>query len=185
MAHPFLASLAGRLCAQGVAVLRFQFPFMQQGSRRPDPPAVAQVAVRAALDEAARRVPGVPLFATGKSFGARMASQAQAQEAHPGLRGLVFFGFPLHPAGKPAITRAAHLSQVEVPMLFLQGTRDALADLALLEPVVRHLGARATLHVVEGADHAFHVLVRSGRNDDQVLDELATTAATWMRGHTR
>ena len=181
MEHAFLAALAQRLHDRGVAVLRFQFPFMQQGSRRPDPPPVAQAAIRAALAEAARRVPGVPLFATGKSFGARMSSQAQAQEPLPGMRGLVFFGFPLHPADKPGTARGEHLAQVELPMLFLQGTRDALANLDLIEPVVRQLGDRATLHVVDGADHAFHVLVRSGRNDAQVLDELATTAAAWMR----
>jgi predicted alpha/beta-hydrolase family hydrolase len=181
MHHDFLAALAQRLCAEGVAVLRFQFPFMQQGSRRPDPPAVAQAAVRAAVDEARQRLPGLPIFAGGKSFGARMSSQAQAADPMPGVRGLVFVGFPLHPAGKPAISRAAHLAEVGVPMLFLQGTRDALADLALVREVVQPLASRATLHVVEGADHAFHVLVRSGRNDTQVLDELATTAAQWMR----
>lgn len=182
MEHPFLAALAAGLHERSIAVLRFQFPFMQQGSRRPDPPAVAQAAIRAAAAEAARRLPGVPLFAGGKSFGARMSSQAQAASPLPGVRGLVFFGFPLHPAGKPATARGDHLQQVDVPMLFLQGTRDALADLPLLEPIVRRLGPRATLHVVDGADHAFHVLVRSGRTDAQVLDELAATAADWMRG---
>lgn len=181
MEHAFLAALAQRLVAQGVAVLRFQFPFMQQGSRRPDPPAVAQAAVRAAVEEAGRRCPGVPLFAGGKSFGARMSSQAQAQAPLAGVRGLVFVGFPLHPAGKPGTARADHLANVQLPMLFLQGTRDALADLALVQDVVQPLAPRATLHVVEGADHAFHVLVRSGRDDDEVLDELAATAAAWMR----
>jgi predicted alpha/beta-hydrolase family hydrolase len=181
MDHAFLAELAQRLCGQGIAVLRFQFPFMQQGSRRPDPPAVAQSAVRAAVEEARRRFPALPLFAGGKSFGARMSSQAQAAGSLPGVRGLVFVGFPLHPAGKPGTARAGHLAQVDVPMLFLQGTRDALADLALVRDVVQPLAARATLHVVEGADHAFHVLVRSGRTDAQVLDELAATAAHWMR----
>jgi predicted alpha/beta-hydrolase family hydrolase len=183
MEHAFLADLARGLQELGVAVLRFQFPFMQQGSRRPDAPVVAQAAIRAAVAEAARRVPGVPLFATGKSFGARMSSQAQAQQPLPGVRGLVFFGFPLHPAGKPGTARAEHLASVDVPMLFLQGTRDALADLPLVAPVVRGLGDRATLHVVDGADHAFHVLVRSGRDDGQVLAELATVAAAWMRAH--
>ncbi|MBC5784030.1 alpha/beta hydrolase [Ramlibacter sp. USB13] len=181
MDHAFLAALAGRLCAQGVAVLRFQFPFMQQGSRRPDPPAVAQAAVRTAVEEAGKRFPGLPLFAGGKSFGARMSSQAQAASPLPGVRGLVFVGFPLHPAGKPGITRAAHLDGVHVAMLFLQGTRDALADLSLVQEVVQPLRPRATLHVVDGADHAFHVLVRSGRTDAQVLDELALAAAQWMR----
>src|SRR4051812_16986636 len=163
MEHSFLESLSQALCERGIAVLRFQFPFMEQGSRRPDPPAVAQAAVRAAVREAARQLPGVPLFAGGKSFGARMSSQAQAQEPLAGVRGLVFFGFPLHGAGKPSTQRAEHLAQVRLPMLFLQGTRDALADLELVRRSVAPLAERATLHVVEGADHAFHVLVRSGR----------------------
>lgn len=180
MDHAFMASLAAALVARGVAVLRFQFPFMAQGSKRPDRPEVAQAAVRAAVAEAARRLPGVPLFAGGKSFGARMTSQAQAEAPLPGVRGLVFVGFPLHPAGQPGTKRAAHLAQVDVPMLFLQGTRDALADLALVRSVVEPLAPRATLHVVEGADHAFHVLVRSGRTDGEVLDELAGTIADWI-----
>lgn len=180
MDHAFMAALAGRLADRGIAVLRFQFPFMDQGSRRPDPPAVAQAAVRAAVAEAARRVPQVPLFAGGKSFGARMSSQAQAQDPLAGVRGLAFVGFPLHPAGKPGTARAAHLADVRIPMLFLQGTRDALADLALLRPVLAPLAPHATLHVVEGADHAFHVLGRSGRRDEDVLDELATTMVDWM-----
>lgn len=180
MDHAFMAALAGRLADRGIAVLRFQFPFMDQGSRRPDPPAVAQAAVRAAVAEAARRVPQVPLFAGGKSFGARMSSQAQAQDPLDGVRGLAFLGFPLHPAGKPGTARAAHLADVRIPMLFLQGTRDALADLALLRPVLAPLAPHATLHVVEGADHAFHVLGRSGRRDEDVLDELATTMVDWM-----
>jgi predicted alpha/beta-hydrolase family hydrolase len=180
MQHPFMGGLAQALVARGIAVLRFQFPFMQAGSRRPDPPAVAQAAVRAAVDEAARQLPGIPLFAGGKSFGGRMSSQAQAQQALPGVIGLVFVGFPLHPAGKPSSARADHLAQVQVPMLFLQGTRDALADLALVRAVVPALGERATLHVVEGADHAFHVLARSGRTDAQVLAELADAATAWI-----
>jgi len=183
MEHPFLASLAQGFCAAGIAVLRFQFPFMQQGSRRPDPPAVAQSAVRAAVQEAARHFPGLPLFAGGKSFGARMSSQAQAAEPLPGVRGLVFVGFPLHPAGKPGRSRADHLADVKLPMLFLQGTRDALAELALVQPVVAELATRATLQVVEGADHSFHVLVRSGRTDAEVMGELVDTAAGWMRRH--
>jgi len=181
MEHPFLAALAAGLCALGVAVLRYQFPFMQHGSRRPDPPAVAQAAVRAAVAEAGRRFPALPLFAGGKSFGGRMTSQAQAAEPLPGVRGLVFVGFPLHPDGRPGTERAKHLAQLQVPMLFLQGTRDALADLGLVREVVEALATRATLHVVEGADHAFHVLVRSGRTDEEVLAELAETAAAWMR----
>jgi predicted alpha/beta-hydrolase family hydrolase len=181
MEHPFMADLAARLHERGVAVLRFQFPFMQQGSRRPDSPAVAHAAVRAAVAQASQLLPGVPLFAGGKSFGARMSSQAQALDPLPGVRGLVFVGFPLHPAGKPGITRAEHLQQVQLPMLFLQGTRDALAELKLLRPVVQQLGKRATLHTIEHADHAFHVPVRSGRGDGDVLDELAATSTDWMR----
>jgi uncharacterized protein len=180
MTHPFMAALAAGLAGRGIAVLRFQFPFMEQGSKRPDAPAVAQAAVRAAVAEAASRWPGLPLFAGGKSFGGRMTSQAQAAQPLPGVGGLVFVGFPLHPAGKPASARAEHLAQVAVPMLFLQGTRDALADLALMRAVVGKLGHRATLHVVEGADHAFHVLVRSGRNDAQVIDELADAIVVWI-----
>ncbi|WP_427911522.1 alpha/beta family hydrolase [Ramlibacter sp. MMS24-I3-19] len=180
MQHAFMAALAQELADLGIAVLRFQFPFMEQGSRRPDTPAVAQAAVRAAVAEAARQLPGVPLFAGGKSFGGRMTSQAQAAAALPDVRGLVFVGFPLHPAGKPSLARAAHLAQVQLPMLFLQGTRDALADLPLVREATQPLGSRATLHVVEGADHAFHVLVRSGRTDAEVLEELAETTAAWM-----
>jgi predicted alpha/beta-hydrolase family hydrolase len=180
MAHPFLERLAQGLAGHGVAVLRYQFPFMAGGSRRPDPPAVAQAAVRSAVVEAVGRWPDLPLFAGGKSFGGRMASQAQAAEPLPSVRGLVFVGFPLHPAGKPSIARAAHLDAVQVPMLFLQGTRDALADLALLTPVVRDLGSRAVLHVVDGADHGFELLVRSGRTAGAVLDELIDATAGWL-----
>jgi predicted alpha/beta-hydrolase family hydrolase len=183
MHHAFMADIAAGLVARGVATLRFQFPFVEQGSRRPDRPEVAQAAVRAAVQEAARRLPGVPLFAGGKSFGARMSSQAQAGAALPQVRGLVFFGFPLHPAGKPSLARAAHLAQVQLPMLFLQGTRDALADLPLLGQAVAPLGSRATLHEVDGADHAFHVLVRSGRTDAQVREELLEAAVAWMQRH--
>jgi uncharacterized protein len=181
MRHAFMAAVAEGLARRGIAALRFQFPFMEQGSRRPDPPAVAQASVRAAVEEAARRWPHLPLFAGGKSFGARMTSQAQASEPLPGVRGLVFLGFPLHPAGKPAVQRAEHLAQVALPMLFLQGTRDALADLDLVRATAGALGERATLHVVEGADHGFEVLKRSGRTDEDVLEELAATAAAWMR----
>src|SRR4051812_48074057 len=162
MGHAFMEAIAIGLAERRIATLRFQFPFMEQGSKRPDPPAVAQAAVRAAVEEAAGKLPGLPLFAGGKSFGGRMTSQAQAAKPLAGVRGLVFVGFPLHPAGKPATERAKHLAQVELPMLFLQGTRDELADLELMRGVVTPLGQRATLHVVEGADHAFHVLARSG-----------------------
>jgi predicted alpha/beta-hydrolase family hydrolase len=180
MRHAFMQDLARALAASGVATLRFNFPFMEQGSKRTDAPAVAQATVRRAVAEAALRLPGVPLFAGGKSFGARMASQAQALDALPGVRGLVSVGFPLHPAGKPSTGRAAHLAQVRVPQLFLQGTRDALADLDLVRGTVAPLGALATLHVVEGADHGFHVLVRSGRKDAEVIEELAQVASAWM-----
>ena len=179
MRHAFMGAMAESLAARGVATLRFQFPFMEQGSKRPDTPKVAHAAVRAAVAEAAQRWPGVPLFAGGKSFGARMTSQAQALEPLPEVRGLIFVGFPLHPAGKPSVERAAHLSDVPLPMLFLQGTRDALADLALVRETAKVLGKRATLHTVEGADHAFHVLVRSGRTDAEVREELCDRIAAW------
>lgn len=181
MQHMFLAALAQGLAARRIATLRFQFPFAEQGSKRPDGPAVAQVVVRCAVAEAERRLPGVPLFAGGKSFGGRMSSQAQAEQPLAGVRGLVFVGFPLHPPSKPGVARAAHLQQVQVPMLFLQGTRDTLADLTLVRQVVDGLAARATLHVVEGADHAFHVLARSGRTDAEVLRELLDAMGEWMR----
>lgn len=183
MHHAFMAAMAHGLVERGIACLRFQFPFMQQGSRRPDPPAVAQAAVRAAVHEAARRLPGLPLFAGGKSFGGRMSSQAQAAEPLPGVRGLVFTGFALHAAGQPSLQRAAHLAGVQLPMLFLQGTRDALADLPLLREALAPLAGRAMLHVVDGADHAFHVLVRSGRTDAEVREELLDRMASWMLAH--
>jgi len=181
MNHAFMAALAKGLLQRGIATLRFQFPYMEQGSKRPDSPAVAQAAVRAAVEEAATRLPGVPLFAGGKSFGGRMTSQAQAAAPLPDVRGIVFVGFPLHPAGKPSMERASHLAEVEVPMLFLQGTRDALADLDRVRDATAKLGGRATLHVVEGADHSFHVLARSGRDDAQVREELLNTMAGWMK----
>jgi uncharacterized protein len=181
MAHPFMAAVAEGLAGHGVATLRYQFLYMEQGARRPDAPKAAHAAVRAAVAEAARRLPGTPLFAGGKSFGGRMSSQAAALEPMPGVRGLVFVGFPLHPAGKPADERAEHLSGVDLPMLFLQGTRDELASLALLEPMVRRLGARATLVLLDDADHAFHVRARSGRSDAQTLQALTSAAAGWMR----
>jgi len=180
MTHPFMAGVAAGLCERGVAVLRYQFAYMEQGSRRPDRPALAQAAVRAAVARAADLLPGVPLFAGGKSFGGRMSSQAQAQAPMQGVRGLVFFGFPLHAVGKPSDTRAAHLADVKVPMLFLQGSRDKLAELGLLRPVVAGLGKRATLVVVEQADHSFHVPVRSGRRDEEVMAALLDTVAEWM-----
>ncbi|WP_457323747.1 alpha/beta hydrolase family protein [Roseateles sp. P5_E11] len=180
MHHSFMAALSQALFDASVATLRYQFPYMERGSKRPDSPAVAHAAVRAAVAAARQRLPDTPLFAGGKSFGGRMTSQAQAAEAMPGVRGLVFVGFPLHPAGKPAIDRAAHLAQVAVPMLFLQGTRDELADLALLRGVVQGLGDPATLHLEDDADHAFHVRARSGRNDAQVVQALADAMAAWF-----
>ena len=180
MDHAFMAAIAEGLAERDIATLRFNFPFMEQGSKRPDSPNVAHAAIRAAVAEAARQMPGVPLFAGGKSYGGRMTTQAQAAEPLPGLKGIVLAGFPLHPAGKPSTERAAHLASVKLPMLFLQGTRDALADLDLITQTTTSLGKRATLQIVDGADHAFHVLVRSGRTDVQVRDELLNTMAAWM-----
>ena len=185
MHHAFLAELAKALAARGVATLRYQFPYMEQGSKRPDSPAVAHQAVRAAVAEAHRRLPGVPLFAGGKSFGGRMTSQAQSGQAMEGVTGLVFVGFPLHPAGQPSTQRAEHQERVGVPMLFLQGTRDTLADLALIKGVVEQLTPRATLHIEEGADHSFHVLARSGRRDAEVMEAIADSAAAWMTASVR
>ena len=172
MAHPFMAAVASELAERGIATLRYQFPYMEQRSKRPDPPKLAQATVRAAVAEAAKLAPSLPLFAGGKSFGGRMTSQAQAAPPLPGVRGLVFFGFPLHPAGKPSDERAAHLSDVQIPMLFLQGTRDALAELSLLKPVVQELGARASLRLFDDADHSFHVPAKSGRKDADVRREM-------------
>ena len=168
------------LAERGIATLRYQFPYMEKGSKRPDPPALAQATVRAAVAEAAVVCAELPLLAGGKSFGGRMTSQAQAKAPLEGVRGLAFFGFPLHPAGKPSAERADHLAQVKMPMLFLQGTRDALAELRLLEPLVKGLGREATLHLVEGADHSFHVLKSSGRNDRDVLVEILDAFAAWV-----
>ncbi|MFI4970364.1 MAG: alpha/beta family hydrolase [Lysobacterales bacterium] len=179
MAHPFMAAVAQGLAARGIATLRYQFPYMERGSKRPDTPKLAHATVRAAVVEAAQQLPGMPLFAGGKSFGGRMTSQAQASAPLSGVRGLIFLGFPLHPAGKPSDERGAHLFGVQVPMLFLQGTRDELAKPGLLQPLVERLGTRATLHVVANADHSFHVPVRSGRTDAQVMDELLDAVATW------
>src|ERR1041385_6063586 len=179
MRHPFLASVAQALAEVAIATLRYQFPYMEARARRPDPPAVAELAVRAAVAEAARAAPGPPLLAGGKSFGGRMTSSAQAKEPLPGVRGLLFLGFPLHPPGRPGDQRAEHLTQAQIPMLFLQGTRDEFADLKFLLPVIERLGTRATLHLVDGADHSFHVLKRSGRTDGEVLRELVAAIAEW------
>ncbi|TKR31070.1 alpha/beta hydrolase [Luteimonas gilva] len=180
MAHPFMEAVAKGLAERGIATLRYQFPYMERGSKRPDTPKLAQATVRAAVAEAARRLPDAPLFAGGKSFGGRMTSQAQAAEPMPGVRGLIFLGFPLHPAGKPSDERATHLADVKVPMLFLQGSRDDLAHLDLLRPLVERLGRRATLQVFDGADHSFHVPVRSGRKDEEVLGEMLDAIAAWV-----
>ncbi len=180
MTHPSMAAFAEGLAAHDVATLRFQFPYMEKGSKRPDLPAVAQAAVRAAVEEAGRLGAGLPLFAGGRSFGGRMTSQAQAKTPLPGVRGLVFVGFPLHPAGQPGIERAEHLSAIEIPMLFLQGTRDELAGLDLLGPVVEALGAKATLELFDDADHSFHVRARSGRNDAQVREAMLDATVAWM-----
>jgi predicted alpha/beta-hydrolase family hydrolase len=180
MRHPFMGAIAEALAERGIATLRYQFPYMEQGSRRPDVPAVAHATVRAAVAAAARAMPGIALVAGGKSFGGRMTSQAVAAAALPDVRGLAFLGFPLHPAGKPSDDRAAHLANVRVPMLFLQGTRDDLADLALLRPVVERLGTNAKLVLFDDADHSFHVPARSGRKDADVQAALADVIAGWI-----
>lgn len=179
MAHSFMTDLASALEARQIGTLRYNFPYMESGSKRPDPPALCHATVRAAVEEARKQAPGAKLLAGGKSFGGRMTSQAQAAKPLPEVRGLAFVGFPLHPAKKPSTERSTHLSDVKIPMLFLQGTRDDLADLTLLEPIVQKLGATATLKRIDAADHSFHVLARSGRNDQQVMTELADTIASW------
>ena len=181
MRHPFLVGVADALGAVGVATFRYQFPYMEEGRRSPDPPHVAEATVRSAVMAAVRAAPELPLIAGGKSFGGRMTSSAAAKRPLPGVRGLAFLGFPLHPPNRPADTRAAHLSDLQLPMLFLQGTRDDLADLALMRGVCERLGARATLHVVDEADHSFHVPKRSGRSAEDVVLALAQTLAAWAR----
>ena len=180
MRHAFMAAVAGDFAERGVATFRYNFPYMEAGSKRVDSPAVAHAAVRAAVAEAGRRAAGLPLFAGGKSFGGRMTSQAQALAPLVGVRGLVFFAFPLHPAGKPSDERAKHLTAITLPMLFLQGTADALAQLELLRPVVARLEPRATLKLVADADHVFHVPAKTGRKDGDVLAEFLDAAAGWM-----
>ena len=180
MAHPFMGTIANELAERGVATLRYQFPYMEQGSKRPDTPNLAQATVRAAVAEASRLVPELALFAGGKSFGGRMTSQAQATAPLPGVRGLVFLGFPLHPAGRPSDERAKHLFAVQIPMLFLQGTRDQLADLQLLQTLVGQLGTRATLKLFQDADHSFHVPARTGRKDSEIMAEMADALAEWI-----
>ena len=179
MNHPFMQRAAAALATRGIATHRFDFPYMQAKRSRPDTPAVAQDAVRNAVAEAARAHAGLPLLAGGKSFGGRMTSQAQAAAPMPGVRGLVFFGFPLHPPGRQGIERAEHLTAVDVPMLFLQGTRDEFAQLALVQTVVKGLGDRATLHLIEAGDHSFKVPKRTGKTEADVMDELADTIQQW------
>lgn len=180
MEHPSMAVVAEELAARGIATLRFQFPYMEHRSRRPDPPPVCHATVRAAVAEAARLAPALPLFAGGRSFGGRMTSQAQAIEPLSGVKGLAFLGFPLHPAGKPSAGRAEHLRELKIPLLFLQGTRDELAKLDLLQPVIKQLGARATLKLLQDADHSFHVPARTGRKDAEVRAEMLDALATWI-----
>lgn len=183
MTHKAMEATAAGLAARGIATLRYNFLYMERGSRRPDAPALAHAVVRAAVAKARELAPTTPLFAGGRSFGGRMTSQAQAKEALPDVRGLVFFAFPLHPAGKPGHERAAHLGDVQIPMLFLQGENDALASLDLLKPVVAGLGARATLKLIPHADHSFHVPARTGRKDAEVLEEILDAAAEWITTH--
>jgi predicted alpha/beta-hydrolase family hydrolase len=181
MTHPFMAAVANGLAERDIATLRYQFPYMERGSKRPDTPKLAHAAVQAAVAKAAELLPRVPLLAGGKSFGGRMTSQAQAASPLPGVCGLIFLGFPLHPAGKPSDERARHLFDVRIPMLFLQGTRDELAHLDLLQPLTKQLGDRATLRLFQEADHSFHVPARTGRKDPEVLAELLDALAAWCR----
>jgi hypothetical protein len=180
MAHKSMTAIAAGLFERDVATLRYQFPYMERGGKRVDPPPVAHATVRAATSEARRRAAGLRLFAAGKSFGGRMTSQAQAERPLEGVLGLIFLAFPLHPAGKPSVERAAHLSAIDVPMLFLSGTNDALADLGLLRTTLSALRGRETLVPLEEADHAFHVPAKSGRKDAEVLGEVLDAVAMWM-----
>src|SRR5881296_866657 len=180
MTHPFLSALASELGERRIATLRYQFPYMERGSKRPDAPKLAQATVRAALALTRRLVPRIPLFAGGKSFGGRMTSQAQAESSLPGVRGLVFLGFPLHPPGRPSDERGRHLFDVQVPMLFLQGTRDDLASLTLLRPLIERLGARATLELIADADHSFHVPARARRSNEEVFTRMLERLVAWM-----
>jgi hypothetical protein len=182
MNHPFMAAVAAELALRGIATLRYQFPYMERGGKRPDPPHLAQATVRAAAATALRRLPELALIAGGKSFGGRMTSQAQAKAPLPGVRGLAFLGFPLHAAGQPSPDRGKHLFDVQIPMLFLQGTRDTLAALDQLAPLCQALGARASLSLFENADHSFHVPARTGRKDAEVRSEMLDALAAWIDG---
>jgi predicted alpha/beta-hydrolase family hydrolase len=180
MAHPFMAEMANGLVGRRIATLRYQFPYMEQGAKRPDGAKLAQATVRAAVIEASRLLPGLPMVAGGKSFGGRMTSQAQAEIPLPGVRGLVFLGFPLHPPGRPSDERAEHLFEVEIPMLFLQGNRDALADTHLMQQLVERLGPPATLKLFEDADHSFHAPARTGRKDADIKSEMLDAFSGWL-----
>ena len=180
MQHAFMDAVAAGLAERGIATLRYQFPYMEKQQGRPDSPVIAHAAVRAAVAEAAQLCSGLPLVAGGKSFGGRMTSQAQAKAPLPGVRGLAFLGFPLHADGKPSVERAAHLAGIDIAMLFLQGTRDKLADLGQLRPVIEQLGPNATLHEVAGGDHSFLVLRKSGRSNEEALQEVLDTLAGWI-----
>src|SRR5215470_8810462 len=180
MRHPFMAAVAAGLAERGIATLRYQFPYMERGGKRPDPPHLAHATVRAAVSAARHALPKLGLVAGGKSFGGRMTSQTQARAPLPDVRGLAFLGFPLHPAGKPSRERAEHLFAVQIPMLFLQGTRDTLAALDEIEPLCQALGARAKLRLFADADHSFHVPARSGRKDAQVLRDVLDALAGWI-----
>lgn len=182
MRHAFMEKVAEGLASRGIATFRFNFPYMEKKPGRPDQPAVAHAAIRAAVEEAARLCPGLKLVAGGKSFGGRMTSQAQSKSPLPGVKGLAFLGFPLHADKKPSSERAEHLAGIAIPMLFLQGTRDGLADLSHLKPVVERLGARATLHEIAGGDHSFAVLKKSGRSNEEALAEVLDTLAAWIDG---
>jgi predicted alpha/beta-hydrolase family hydrolase len=184
MRHVFMEEVSQRLADRQVATLRYQFPYMEKGSGRPDLPAIATATVRRACEIARAEFPSLPLFAGGKSFGGRMTSTAQSDAPLTGVRGLVFLGFPLHPPKRPGIARAEHLSRVAIPMLFLQGTRDDLADLGLIREVTGKIPQVATVHIVEGGDHSFAVLKRTGRSADQVMDQLAQATVDWLAGLT-
>jgi predicted alpha/beta-hydrolase family hydrolase len=180
MTHPFMSGMAEGLAERGIATLRYQFPYMEQGSKRPDAPKLAHATVRAAVAAASRVAPNLALFAGGKSFGGRMTSQAQGTSPLPGVRGLIFLGFPLHPAKQPSDERAKHLFQVQIPMLFLQGSRDELASLEFLQPLIAQLGERVTLTLFQDADHSFHVPARTGRRDSDVKTEMLDALAIWI-----
>jgi predicted alpha/beta-hydrolase family hydrolase len=181
MSHPFMTAVADGLAERDIATLRYQFPYMEEGGKRPDTPKIAQATVRAAVGETSRLLPGFAVVAGGKSFGGRMTSQAQAASPLPGVQGLVFLGFPLHPAGQPSDERGAHLFEIKVPMLFLQGSRDALAAAELMKGLVQRLGERATLKLFQDADHSFHVPAKTGRKDDNVRAEMLDNLSAWLK----